>query len=49
MIYAASNESDGIQEVKSAQNTAVRKVVKNGQVLIETEAGIFNVLGVQMK
>ena len=49
MIYAASNESDGIQEMKSAQNTAVRKVVKNGQVLIETEAGIFNVLGVQMK
>ena len=49
MIYAASNESDGIQEVKSAQNTAVRKVVKNGQVLIETEAGIFNVLGGQMK
>jgi len=49
MIYAANNESDGIQEVKSAQNAAVRKVVKNGQVLIETEAGIFNVLGVQMK
>ena len=49
MIYAASNESDGIKEVKSAQNAAVRKVVKNGQVLIETEAGIFNVLGVQMK
>lgn len=49
MIYAASNNPDGIQEVKSAQNTAVHKVVKNGQVLIETEAGIFNVLGVQMK
>ena len=49
MIYAATEDPDGILEVKSAKNAAVRKVVKNGQILIETEAGIFNALGVQMK
>ena len=49
MIYAATEDPDGIVEVKSAKNAAVRKVVKNGQVLIETEAGIFNAFGVQMK
>ena len=49
MIYAATDNPDGIVEVKPAQKTAIRKVVKNGQVLIETEAGIFNALGVQMK
>ena len=49
MIYAATDNPDGIVEVKSAQKVAVRKVVKNGQVLIETEAGVFNTLGVQMK
>ena len=49
MIYAATEDPDGILEVKSAKNAAVRKVVKNGQVLIETEAGIFNALGLQMK
>jgi hypothetical protein len=49
MIYAATDNPDGIVEVKSAQKAAIRKVVKNGQVLIETEAGIFNALGVQMK
>ena len=49
MIYAATEDPDGILEVKSAKNAAVRKVVKNGQVIIETEAGIFNALGVQKK
>lgn len=49
MIYAATEDPDGIVEVKSAKNAAIRKVVKNGQVLIETEAGVFNALGVQMK
>ena len=49
MIYAATEDPDGIVEVKSNTQKAVRKVVKNGQVLIETEAGIFNALGVQMK
>ena len=49
MIYAATDNPDSIVEVKSSQKAAIRKVVKNGQVLIETEAGIFNALGVQMK
>ena len=49
MIYAATDNPDGIVEVKSSQKAAIRKVVKNGQVLIETGAGIFNALGVQMK
>lgn len=53
MIYAstdAPDDPDGIAEVKAnAQNTAVRKVMKNSQLLIETAAGIFNVAGVQVK
>ena len=40
----AKSSCCGTPEVK-----AVRKVAKNGQILIETEAGIFNALGVQMK
>ena len=50
MIYAATENPDGIVDVKSnAQKAIVRKMVKKGQVLIETEAGIFNILGIQMK
>ena len=50
MIYAATENPDGIVDVKSnAQKAIVRKMVKKGQVLIETEAGIFNTLGIQMK
>ena len=53
MIYASTDapeDPDGIAEVKAnAQNTAVRKVMKNSQLLIETAAGIFNVAGVQVK
>ena len=50
MIYAATEDPDGIVEVKSnAQKVAVRKVAKNGHILIETESGIFNALGVQVK
>ena len=53
MIYAstdAPDDPDGIAEVKgNAQNTAVRKVMKNSQLLIETAAGTFNALGVQVK
>ncbi|MBR1881215.1 MAG: hypothetical protein IJ804_10800 [Prevotella sp.] len=53
MIYAsddAPDDPDGIVEVKgNAQNAAVRKVIKNGQFRIETEAGVFNALGVQVK
>ena len=49
MIYAATEDPDGIVELKTNAQKAVRKVAKNGQVLIETEAGIFNALGVQVK
>lgn len=49
MIYAATEDPDGIVEVKSNAQKAVRKIAKNGRLLIETEAGIFNALGVQMK
>ena len=49
MIYAATEDPDGIVKVNADAQKTVRKVAKNGQVLIETEAGIFNVLGVQMK
>ena len=49
MIYAATEDPDGIVKVNADAQKAVRKVAKNGQILIETEAGIFNALGVQMK
>ena len=49
MIYAATEDPAGIVKVNADVQKAVRKVAKNGQVLIETEAGIFNALGVQMK
>ena len=49
MIYAATENPDGIVKVNADAQKSVRKVAKNGQVLIETEAGIFNALGVQMK
>lgn len=53
VIYAsddAPDDPDGIAEVKAnAQNAATRKVMKNGQMLIETAAGTFNALGVQVK
>lgn len=49
LIYAATEDPDGIVELKANAQKTVRKVAKSGQVLIETEAGIFNALGVQMK
>ena len=49
MIYVATEDPDGIVKVNADAQKAVRKVAKNGQILIETEAGIFNALGVQMK
>ena len=49
MIYAATEDPDGIVTLKSNAQKSVRKIAKNGQLLIETEAGIFNALGVQMK
>lgn len=49
MIYAATEDPDGIVKVNADDQKAIRKMAKNGQVLIVTEAGIFNALGVQMK
>ena len=48
MIYAsedAPEDPDGIADVKSAGQKAVRKVVRDGQILIETAAGTVNVAG----
>lgn len=49
MIYTAKENPDGIVKVNADTQKAVRKVAKNGKIFIETEAGIFNALGVQMK
>jgi len=52
LIYVsvdAPDDPEGIVEVKSAQKVAVRKVMKDGRILIQTEAGIFNAIGVQVK
>ena len=52
MIYAsedAPEDPDAVVDVRSAQKVAVRKVVKDGQILIETAAGIVNVAGIQVK
>lgn len=49
MIYAATEDPDSIVTLKSNAQKSVRKIAKNGQLLIETEAGIFNALGVQVK
>ena len=52
MIYVSTDapeDPDGISEVKVTAQKAVRKLMKNGQLVIETEAGTFNALGVQLK
>lgn len=53
MIYASEDKPDdpsGIATVKAAdQKTATRKVIKHGQLLIQTASGTFNVAGVQVK
>lgn len=53
MIYAsedAPDDPDGITDVKGdAQKVAARKVMKDGRILIQTEGGIFNAIGVQVK
>ena len=52
MIYAsedAPEDPEGIDELKSAQKVVARKVVMNGRILIQTNRGIFNVAGVQVK
>ena len=50
VIYASTDDPSGIAEVKAnAKDATVRKVMKNGQMLIVTAAGTFNALGVQVK
>lgn len=55
VIYASTDapddpdDPDAIVAVKGGQKTAARKVAQNGQILIETAAGTFNVVGVQVK
>jgi hypothetical protein len=53
MIYAsddAPDDPEGIVNVNTeAQKTAARKVAKDGRILIQTAAGIFNAVGVQVK
>lgn len=53
MIYASTDapeDPDGVAEVKTnAQKATARKVAKDGRILIQTTAGTFNVVGVQVK
>ena len=50
MIYPAEeDEPDAVVDVKAAQTVAARKVLKGGQILIETAAGTVNVAGMQVK
>lgn len=52
VIYASTDDPDdpdGIVAAKAAQKTAVRKVAKDGQILIETATGTVNVAGRQVK
>ena len=52
MIYAsedAPEDPEGIDELKYSQKVVARKVVMNGRILIQTNRGIFNVAGVQVK
>ena len=52
MIYASTDapeDPDGINEVKDAKKIVARKVAKDGRILIQTAAGTFNAIGVQVK
>lgn len=52
MIYASTDAPDdleGINEVRDAKKVAARKVAKDGRILIQTAAGTFNAVGVQVK
>ena len=52
MIYASTDapeDPDGISEVKDAKKVVTRKVAKDGRILIQTAAGTFNAVGVQVK
>jgi hypothetical protein len=52
MIYASTDapeDPDGISEVKDAKKVVARKVAKDGRILIQTAAGTFNAVGVQVR
>ena len=52
MIYYsedAPEDPEAVVDVKAAAKKAVRKVAKDGQILIETAHGTFNAVGVQVK
>ena len=53
MIYASTDapeDPESVADIKGgAQKYAARKVAKNGRILIQTAAGTFNVVGVQVK
>ncbi len=52
LIYASTDAPEdptGIKDVNAAQEMGIRKIMKNGQMMIVTETGTFNVLGTQMK
>ena len=52
VIYASTDAPDdpeAIVAAKAGQKAAVRKVTKDGQILIETAAGTFNAIGIQVK
>ena len=52
MIYASTDapeDPDGINEVKDTKKVVARKVAKDGRILIQTAAGTFNAIGVQVK
>lgn len=50
MIYKSEDAPDGIVEVSTAaKNKGVRKMMKEGKILIQTEAGTINVAGQLVK
>ena len=52
MIYASTDAPDdpsGITNVNADGQKVARKVMKNGKLLIETEAGTVNVAGILVK
>lgn len=52
VIYASTDAPDdpeAIVAAKAGQKAAVRKMTKDGQILIETAAGTFNAIGIQVK
>ena len=53
MIYASDDAPEDPDEAVDAmtadQKAGVRKVAKDGRILIETAAGTYNVIGIQVK